>query len=75
MKFYLYNYKALHHLFGLVSFYFLFRLISIDLFDKPLLGLFILAINLPISNWILNKVGLHEQVKKELKQLVEREIK
>jgi hypothetical protein len=59
------NYKLIFHLYQFFIFFIVFYIGSINLFTNPLIGLFILLVNFPISNFLLKATGIEELVKKE----------
>jgi hypothetical protein len=59
------NYKTIFHLYQFFIFFIVFYIGGINLFTNPLIGLFILLVNFPISNFLLKATGIEELVKKE----------
>lgn len=73
-KFYLKNYKAIHHIFTLGIFILFFEIIGFEeIFASIPFFLFILAINYFIVKLSLRKSGLDEEVEKLLRDIEDEE--
>lgn len=69
-KFYLKNYKAIHHIFTLGIFILFLKIIGFDeIFTSIPYAIMILAINYFIVKFSLRKSGLDEEVEKMLRDI------
>lgn len=59
------NYKLVFHLYQFVIFFVVFYIGGINLFTNPLIALFVLLVNYPVSNFLLKVSGIEDLVKKE----------
>ena len=73
-KFYLKNYKTLHHIFNLAFFILFLEIIGFDeIYTSIPFALMILAINYFIVKFSLRKSGLDEEVEKLLRDIEDEE--
>ena len=78
-KFYLNNYRGIHHITNIILFIIILNLFGLtevnDLSGKhAILQLIFLATSYFICEWALKKVGFHDEVKKELESIKKSEI-
>lgn len=67
------NYKLVFHLFQLLIFFVVFLVGGVNLFTSPLIGIFVLIVNYPVSNFLLMTSGINDLVKREMENLTKKE--
>ena len=67
------NYKLVFHLYQLLIFFVVFLVGGINLFTNPMIALFVLVVNYPVSNFLLKVSGINDLVKREIEDLTKKE--
>jgi len=68
MKFYIKHYKTIHHLQLMLTIYLFFLIMGVNLIEWPLTSLFFIAINYPISNFLIKMCGIEEGIESYLQK-------